>query len=218
MAETSRKYRLEIIGAFRLFAPDGQRIEIASRRGQALVAMLALANGGERTRVWLQDRLWSSRQQSQAQASLRRELSTLRTIVNRTDMSLINADFNRVWIDLDLLDLNKQHTDSSAELLEGLDIPGEETFEDWLREQRRVREAGVQRDAAGQARLPSRIVDMQAPVPGFSNKPAIAVLPLQNQTGSTELDYLADGISEELIERLSRLRWLPVIARSASFL
>lgn len=218
MDGTRRKYRLEVLGAFRLFAPDGERIEIASRRGQALIAMLGLASGGERTRVWLQDRLWSSRQQPQAQASLRRELSNLRAIVNHGGMPLLSADFNRVWLDLDQCEVNTHDAGNAHELLEGLDIPGEDSFEDWLREQRRVQEASVQRDAAGQARLPARIVDLDAPVPGFANKPAIAVLPLQNMTGSDALDYLADGISEELIERLSRLRWLPVIARSASFL
>ncbi|OYY63315.1 hypothetical protein [Sphingomonas sp. 28-62-11] len=218
MDRTRRKYRLEILGAFRLYAPDGERIEIASRRGQALIAMLALASGGERTRVWLQDRLWSSRQQPQAQASLRRELSNVRAILNCGGIPLLNADFNRVWLDLDQLDVSTQEAGYDHELLEGLDIPGEDSFEDWLRAQRRAQEAGVERDAAGQARLPARIVDMDAPVPGFANKTAIAVLPLQNMTGSVALDYLADGISEELIERLSRLRWLPVIARSASFL
>lgn len=218
MLVASRKYQLEVLGAFRMFAPDGQRIEIASRRGQALIAMLAVASGGERTRVWLQDKLWCSRQQPQAQASLRRELSTLRTVVNRGGPPILNADFNRVWLDLDQITLNTEDASVPNELLEGLDIPGEDAFEDWLREQRRAREAELRREAAAQPALPLRIVDLNAPVPGFANRPAFAVLPLQNLTGTDRLDYLADGISEELIERLSRLRWLPVISRSASFL
>jgi TolB-like protein len=36
-------------------------------------------------------------------------------------------------------------------------------------------------------------------------------------TGEAENDYLSEGISEDLINRLSKLRWLPVIARSSSF-
>jgi TolB-like protein len=43
------------------------------------------------------------------------------------------------------------------------------------------------------------------------------VLPFVNLTGDAENDYLSEGISEDLIDRLSRLRWLPVIARSSSF-
>jgi TolB-like protein len=53
--------------------------------------------------------------------------------------------------------------------------------------------------------------------PGFNDHPALAVLPFANVTGDGSHDYLAEGISEELIERLSRIRWLPVIARSSSF-
>jgi TolB-like protein len=42
-------------------------------------------------------------------------------------------------------------------------------------------------------------------------------MPFANLTGDTAHDYLAEGISEELIDRLSRIRWLPVIARNSSF-
>ncbi len=78
-------YRLELMGTFRLQAPTGQRIDIASRKGMALVAMLAMASRGERTRAWLQDRLWGSRQKAQAQQSLRRELGNLRRMLPAND-------------------------------------------------------------------------------------------------------------------------------------
>ncbi len=66
-------------------------------------------------------------------------------------------------------------------------------------------------------RLPARIVDVSQPPPGFGGRPALAVLQFRNLTGEADNDYLAEGIAEELIERLSRLRWLPVIGRSSSF-
>lgn len=215
-------FRLELFGPFRLFAPDGQRIEIASKRGMALVALLAMAPGGERARSWLQDLLWGSRGQVQAQSSLRRELSNLRRVLNIADHELLAADHHRVWIGIDRLEIDARAPvvssgEFNATFLEGMDIPGEESFEDWLREQRQFLLQRHDRDAAGQIRLPKSIVDLSAPVPGFSGRPALAILPLDNLTGSASLDYLADGISEELIERLSRLKWLPVIARSASF-
>jgi adenylate cyclase len=54
-------------------------------------------------------------------------------------------------------------------------------------------------------------------VPGFSGRPAIAVLPFDNLSGDPEQEYFADGIAEDLITRLSSWRWFPVIARNSSF-
>jgi adenylate cyclase len=55
-------------------------------------------------------------------------------------------------------------------------------------------------------------------VPGFSGRPAIAVLPFDNLSGDPEQEYFADGIAEDLITRLSSLGHYPVIARNSSFL
>ena len=49
------------------------------------------------------------------------------------------------------------------------------------------------------------------------DKPSIAVLPFQNMSGDPEQDYFADGMVEEIITALSRIRWLFVIARNSSF-
>jgi adenylate cyclase len=49
------------------------------------------------------------------------------------------------------------------------------------------------------------------------DKPSIAVLPFQNMSGDAEQEYFADGMVEEIITALSRIRWLFVIARNSSF-
>jgi adenylate cyclase len=49
------------------------------------------------------------------------------------------------------------------------------------------------------------------------DKPSIAVLPFQNISGDPEQGYFADGMVEEIITALSRIRWLFVIARNSSF-
>jgi len=50
-----------------------------------------------------------------------------------------------------------------------------------------------------------------------SEKPSIAVLPFANMSGDPEQEYFADGISEDILTGLSRLRWFFVIARNSSF-
>jgi TolB-like protein len=58
-------------------------------------------------------------------------------------------------------------------------------------------------------------VRMALPLP---DRPAIAVLPFTNMTGDPEQEYFSDGISEDIITALSKLRWFFVIARNSSFI
>ncbi|MBV8735746.1 MAG: winged helix-turn-helix domain-containing protein [Alphaproteobacteria bacterium] len=48
------------------------------------------------------------------------------------------------------------------------------------------------------------------------DKPSLAVMPFQNMSGDPEQDYFADGMVEEIITALSRIRWLFVIARNST--
>jgi len=50
------------------------------------------------------------------------------------------------------------------------------------------------------------------------DRPAIAVLPFDNMSGDREQEYFSDGISEDIITALSKLRWFFVIARNSSFI
>jgi TolB-like protein/cytochrome c-type biogenesis protein CcmH/NrfG len=50
------------------------------------------------------------------------------------------------------------------------------------------------------------------------DRPAIAVLPFSNMSGDPEQEYFSDGISEDIITALSKLRWFFVIARNSSFI
>jgi adenylate cyclase len=49
------------------------------------------------------------------------------------------------------------------------------------------------------------------------DKPSIAVLPFANMSGDPEQEYFVDGMVEEIITALSRIRWLFVIARNSTF-
>jgi adenylate cyclase len=63
------------------------------------------------------------------------------------------------------------------------------------------------RREAGEGSLPLTLPD----------KPSIAVLPFANLSGDPEQEYFADGMVEEIITALSRIRWLFIIARNSSF-
>jgi len=47
--------------------------------------------------------------------------------------------------------------------------------------------------------------------------PSIAVLPFDNMSGDPEQEYFADGMSEDIIAKVARLRWLFVVARNSTF-
>jgi adenylate cyclase len=53
--------------------------------------------------------------------------------------------------------------------------------------------------------------------PTLPDKPSLAVMPFENMSGDPEQEYFADGMVEEIITALSRIRWLFVIARNSSF-
>ena len=51
-----------------------------------------------------------------------------------------------------------------------------------------------------------------------SHKPSIAVLPFQNMSGDPEQEYFTDGMVDEIITGLSRIKWLSVISRNSTFI
>ena len=65
------------------------------------------------------------------------------------------------------------------------------------------------------ARIPEKR-DARPSLP-LPEKPSIAVLPFANLSGDPEQDYFADGIVEDIITGLSRIKWVFVIARNSSF-
>jgi adenylate cyclase len=117
-----------------------------------------------------------------------------------------------------------------AARLEGIADPGgicisDDTF-------RQVRDkVDIAFDDAGEHQLkniarPLRIyrarLDKAAPAreiaPSSSNRPSIAALPFQNMSGDPEQEYFADGMVDEIITGLSRIKWLSVISRNSSFI
>src|SRR5712691_3017851 len=65
---------------------------------------------------------------------------------------------------------------------------------------------------------PDQLHEQSRPALPPSDRPAIAVLPFINMSGDPEQEYFSDGISEDIITALSKLRWFFVIARNSSFI
>jgi TolB-like protein/tetratricopeptide (TPR) repeat protein len=64
---------------------------------------------------------------------------------------------------------------------------------------------------------PAQAGAAEPPTLPLPDKPSIAVLPFANLSGDPEQEYFADGMVEEIITALSRIKWLFVIARNSSF-
>jgi TolB-like protein len=79
-----------------------------------------------------------------------------------------------------------------------------------VRQERNATASGVMGDAAAPP-------ESGTPVPLVPEKPSIAVLPFTNMSGDPEQEYFSDGITEDIINALSRLRWFFVIARNSTF-
>ena len=79
------------------------------------------------------------------------------------------------------------------------------------------RRAGAGVALARVARRPATQLVRGKTALALPDKPSIAVLPFQNMSGDPEQEYFADGMVEDIITALSRLKSLFVIARNSSF-
>ena len=81
-----------------------------------------------------------------------------------------------------------------------------------------ARPIGVHRVSLAESAPSAKFKSTVAAEPSTANRPSIAVLPFANMSGDPEQEYFADGISEDIITGLSKLRWFFVIARNSSFI
>jgi adenylate cyclase len=98
--------------------------------------------------------------------------------------------------------------DAAGKLDLGFEDIGQQQLKNIARPLRVYRVRG---DRVGEVMVPAQ------PSPALPEKPSIGVLPFQNMSGDPEQEYFADGMVEEIITALSRIRWLFVIARNSSF-
>lgn len=148
--------RLFLFGPFTVMSPDGVDLTPSSRKACAILAMLAVAPRGSRSRLWLRDKLWSDRGEEQASASLRQALLDIRKALGPAAAAVLTADSNTVSLDLGVVEVDalllldpERSGGLPAEtehFLEGIDVRDEE-FEEWLTLERqswiaRIEQAG----------------------------------------------------------------------------
>jgi tetratricopeptide (TPR) repeat protein len=138
MTTQGARVRIQLIGSFSILGTAGEDRTPRGRKACAIIAMLALAPEGKRSRAWLQDKLWSTRGPEQGAASLRQSIHEARLALGE-DRDLLLADKFALTLDRAkcVIDIDDERVipTPGAELLEGLDL-GDDEFEGWLREQR----------------------------------------------------------------------------------
>ncbi|OCJ17993.1 hypothetical protein A6U87_03510 [Rhizobium sp. AC44/96] len=139
------RFTLRLHGQFQLLSPAGENIVIASRKHQALIAMLALSNGKPISRSKLAGLLWAERTEEHARNSLRQAFFTIRHAVDGHGVSPFVFDSASGWARRDAVATDIHTLVESAgagrlpsaldafdgEFLEGL-VFHDETLEAWL--------------------------------------------------------------------------------------
>ncbi len=143
--------RLNLLGGFTVSDGDCQEIPIASRKAQALLAVLAVAAGTPITRDKITALLWSDRADAQARSSLRQALVELRKVLPEHEPPVLQAEREELRLDADLIQvdlLTFEHLTSDGspdaltlaveiyggDFLDGLDVR-DQAFEEWRREE-----------------------------------------------------------------------------------
>ncbi len=152
---------LRLLGRFSLSHSSAGEISIPSKKGQALVAYLALAPGQRRSRYDLADALWSDRGEEQARHSLRQSILTIHKALGDQSPLVLIAEaeelvLNKDLIAIDVLDFKRLAAAEDSErleqavalyggdLLESLYVRSE-GFDEWLvRERARLRDLTVE--------------------------------------------------------------------------
>jgi TolB-like protein/Flp pilus assembly protein TadD len=144
--------RLDLLGGFAARDNEGRKIAIGSRKGQALLAFLALQPGKPQPREKVMSLLWSDSGEPQARSSLRQALTELRKALVDLDPPPLITDRDTVHIDPDAVEVDAVTFDRlvdedtpgelaravelyRGDLLDGLAVHDTE-FEAWLRIER----------------------------------------------------------------------------------
>lgn len=198
---TGKLVEINLFGActVRSLRPGGY--ELRGAKHKALMALLATAPFGRRSRTFLQDTLWGTSCYDQGRQSFRRALSDIKQIMGDDFGRILVTNSAEVTLDLARVAFTGQP--GRGDFLEGLDIR-EEAFAGWLR--------SVRADPHQLAPL------YRSPLPAHAATvvPAIAILPFRLVMGEERYRPAGDWIAEEICRSLSRTNLLAVISHLSS--
>ena len=106
MGSTMASLKLQLLGQFRAQSGAGATLSIASKKGQALLAYLALTAGQRHSRDKLAILLWSDRPDDRARHSLRQCVLTLRKVLGSDAESALLADDEGLWLDAEEVEVD----------------------------------------------------------------------------------------------------------------
>lgn len=206
---------IRMYGAFSCSCLDPSNVLPLTGKTAALLALLASAPHGRRTRAWLQDMLWPRSGDQHGRASLRQSLSKLKRTLGDAFSELIGSSNHDVWMHLDAVEFIGSPQDGA--LLEGLDLAGADGFETWLAEQRQrllVRLEDDNNSSLQVAALPglSRDVSARAEFKLPKLRPAIAILPFAHCAADKIEATFGDMIAGDLSRLLARAHGIDVIS------
>lgn len=185
------QYQIKLYGSFDVIDSSGISCAPSSRKGCALLSLLASAANYKRSRAWLMATLWGRSSEQQAAASLRNCVYDLRKHFDQSNC-FIHSDRSNLWLDsrIELFEVKGYAQD---EFLEGLDID-EEGFEDWLRRQRFKRDLLV----AEPKNFP---IPQESLTPNYE-QPHVVVLPVNS--GSVEGRLIGDTVVDVIVRTITQ--------------
>ena len=206
--DTAMRARATLVGAFRLYYPDGREILISSRRARALLAILCLSDGEPIERDMLRKLLWPGRYLAQGKASLRQCLLNLGRLLVPLGPDVLVITRNSVALQTDAITIDLLEVIApDRPILAELDL-GEPFFQ-WV---------AARRLELARGSLPGEASPI-APLEAMrqANRRGVAILPFSSGPSASDNEYFADGMVDELITALNGVPGLQVAGRTSSF-
>lgn len=187
---------INLFGACLVRSTAPGAFEITGAKHKALIALLATAPFGRRTRSFLQETLWGVACYDTGRQSLRRALADIKQVMGDSFAELITSTNSEVALDLSRVSFVGHH--KLGPFLEGLDIR-ETGFVQWASA---IRQNPAQLDALVSLSLRGEQAIL----------PLVAVLPFRAISSDTTEVMIGDWLAEEMCRSLSRSRLLGVIS------
>ncbi|MGJ8616363.1 MAG: tetratricopeptide repeat protein [Sulfitobacter sp.] len=217
---------IHLLGPISLIGRDDEKLTPRGKKAQAILALLALAPRGQRTRAWLRDKLWSDSDEKHAASSLRqslfeikRDIGPLADQILTIDRHAIGLRLDLVWVDLlalaqDATLFRQLGLSPETELLEGMDISDPE-FEDWLMMERQIwfdKAQTLDQAAPMLAVVQQPNIPAPTPAPVLTLEPAYSLgfLPNIQHGCQPETLFLADYVLESISKNLREFQPLSI--------